>query len=810
MSRAANSCKPMASSIAPRVWRHILVALLLAPALTQAHDIPRLAAGKITPENFSHTIRGTSAIAGIGDWMLTNGALCASITDPSHETYLSHRGGVLVDIGFCGRNDDRWHTYHEMFNLSRDHILPAARIQAESNELEASIIVSGKAIGIENVTRYQLNTNTPDVLTIETELSRTEKSDRLFLFGTLILHPHRSLAPHAASTTNPGFSKGFHHPLVDTTNKLAMLKVMYPLDQHTLVGPDHLEQPVSYRVQRVATEHITRDGRATALRQFAINSDEFTLSGNFTNPLWIDTEKQPGLGQFAQTPFMDLEVGEKLRIKTTITVIPHARHPEGISPDNRQTATLTLPRGQVMHLVFKGRQGTVDPVLFPDALDFRMGGKRYETSLSSNRYSLGGTDEDLTALSLPPGNYTVFASRGPEYSLERQDISLMSGQKSSLDIVAPTRIIDSKQWLAADFHVHSEYSFDSTYPVHRRIADFRAQNGDVMVSSEHKRTIDFSRHVREMGLQEEIIALTGVELSGMAHTPKIPRTMGHSNVFPVQEDTQAFLGGTLPHEDKRLGEIITAYKNKFPDSIFQLNHPRASHTPDADINFFDHLSINQSYDPSLALSHQRNKSLIESIAGSEYRDIDFDALELMNGEDMASYVRVRSDWFSLLQQGYRKTATANSDSHHASQIVALPRNFVRIKDDRVTKFDLPEFIASIRRGDLVGSTGPMLDMAVDGKRMGETFIGRQATLTVDVASADWIPVDTLTVYFNGAIAHEQTIDGSGRYTVPLHFSTDGFVTVEVRGKASDDYAAIYPGFYPFAFSNPIYISIGRQ
>jgi hypothetical protein len=779
----------------------ILIALLL-PSMAFTHEKdPQAYATQINARNFHQAIRGSSAIAGIDDWMLSNGTLCASISDPSHETYLSHRGGTLVDIGFCGRNDDRWHTYHEMFNLSRDSILPAASIHTESDEHQAAIIVSGKMGGVQNETRYRVDVAQPAELHIETHLTRVAKSDKLFLFGALTLHPHRSLTP---------YSKSFHHPFVDTTDKLAMLKVMFPVDRHVLVGPDHLPNPITYTLENISAEHIDRAGKRSSLRQFAINSDEFTLLGNFTNPLWMDTDGQPGLLQFAQTLFMDLAVGESLIIKKRITVSPRSENPGSTTSPKPPAATLQLPAGKIMHLVFKGINGTSDPVLFPDPLDFRVGGKRFERDISSNRFSLTGSKNDLRELSLPPGSYRVYALRGPEYSLTHTDIQLRANEKFTLVIDTPKRIVDTPQWIAADFHVHSEYSFDSTLPVQQRIADFLSQGGEVMVSSEHKNTVDFSPHIKAMGLQDQLVSLTGVELSGMSHTPKIPRTIGHSNVFPVQAKPQQFFGGTLPHENLRLGEVIGAYKKRYPDSVFQLNHPRAAQTPDADIHFLDHLSINKGYDPTLPLKDEQNNSLLEKQPGSLYRDIDFDAMELLNGEDIASYERVRADWFSFLQQGYHKTGTANSDSHRAEQLVAMPRNYVYmgsvpVKNDSIRHFDQQAFIQSIQSGDLIGSTGPLLDITLEDKRMGETFVGKSGVLKIDIQSANWIPVDSLSVYVNGKLAHQQSIKNPGTYNVPLTFTADGFVTVEIKGKASEDYAAVYPGFYPFAFSNPVYV-----
>lgn len=776
-----------------------LVALLLIATPAGAHEEhPASYAVQITPHNFPQAVRGSAAIAGIGDWMLSNGSLCASLTDPSHETYLSHRGGALVDIGFCGRHDDRWHTYHEMFNLSRDSILPAASVRTESDGQQAAIIVNGEMGGVQNETRYRVEVAHPAELHIETRLTRVAASDKLFLFGALTLHPHRSLTPYSTS---------FHHPFIDTTDKLAMLKVMFPVNRHVLVGPDHLPNPITYTLENLSAEHIDRVGKHHTLRQFAINSDEFTLLGNFTNALWFDTDGQPGLLQFAQTPFMDLAIGESLLIKKRIVLSPRSENPAGSALPKPATGILRLPAGKVMQLVFKGREGTADPMLFPDPIDFRVGGKRFERDISSNRYSLTGTKNDLQELSLPPGSYRIYGMRGPEYSLTHTDVELRAGESSVLVIEAPKRILDTPQWIAADFHVHSEFSFDSTLPVQQRIADFFSQGGEVMVSSEHKNTVDFSPFIHAMGLQEKLVSLAGVELSGMAHTPKIPRTIGHSNVFPVQAQPQQFFGGTLPHENRRLGEMIGAYKKQYPDSVFQLNHPRASLTPDADIHFLDHLSINKIYDPALPLKDKKNSSLLEKQAGSIYRDIDFDAMELLNGEDIASYERVRVDWFSFLRQGYRKTGTANSDSHSASHLVAIPRNYVYVPQDSIQKFDQSSFLNSIRKGNLVGSTGPLLDISLEGKHMGETFVGKTGTLTVEIKSANWIPVDLLSVYVNGKLAHQQNINGPGTYSVPLTFHEESFVTVETRGKASEDYAAVYPGFYPFAFSNPVYVEL---
>jgi hypothetical protein len=855
---------------------------------------PGLIAAQITRDNLASISRGSSAIGGLDDWLLSNGTLCATISDPSHETYLSYRGGTLVDLGYCGRNDDQWNTYHELFNLSREKILPSGTIATHINDHEAEIIVTGKVSGVENKTVYRLDLVHPEELSIETSLTRVEKSGALDLFGALILHPHRSLTPFVIDTRAPQYSKGFHHPYADHNDKLGMMKLMTPADLHVLVGSPTITPEISYGVLSESIELVTKSGTHKPLRQFAINDDEFTLIGNFTQPLWFDTDGPPGLLQFLQTRVMDIDMGDTLiarkrilvsqtadvasitnRVYTgswlhgsmtnpddRLLVTDGANHPLSfIKPDpdgafafhapesvshiklivqqagndhaletavdlsttstvviqspSQPVATLQLPQGQIMRLVFKGTHGTPDPVFFADKLDFRVGNHRHETDITGHAITLAGIAADTRQIAIPPGDYTVYATRGPEYSLTKTSLHLDTGDNRVLAIDPPQHVIQMPGWMSADFHVHSEFSFDSTLPAQRRVIDFVAQGADIMVSTEHKRTINYQPIVDQLGLQDRVVAVSGVELTGMAHTDKIPRTIGHSNVFPVTADDHLFEGGTLPHENRRLGEVIEEYKQRYPDLVFQLNHPRLHGQPNDDIYFFDHLSINKHFDSSLPLDNPQNASLIEKLAGSDYRDIDFDAMELMNGQDMDAYEQVRNDWFSLLKQGYRKTGTADSDSHTSGEVVALPRNYIHMDSvhmdgiaphhDTIATFDKTVLAQAVLRGDVFGTTGPLLDVHLNGKNMGETFTGKQAALTVAISSADWIPVDKLVVYVNGKVVKEQVIARNQHYKIPLTFDKDSFVVVEISGTASADYQAVYPKFSPFAFSNPIFI-----
>jgi hypothetical protein len=236
-----------------------------------------------------------------------------------------------------------------------------------------------------------------------------------------------------------------------------------------------------------------------------------------------------------------------------------------------------------------------------------------------------------------------------------------------------------------------------------------------------------------------------------------------------------------------------------------MNHPRGA-VEDESLNYFAHLSVvGESFDPTLSLTARPNRVMVESDRDTGLRDLDFDAVELMNGPSMMRYYRTRADWFSLLLQGEFRAATANSDSHRLKQLLGQPRNYVRVAGDTPESFDEASFIRAIREGRLYGTTGPILEVTLGGAGLGETFRGRSGTLRVEAKAADWVPVSTLRVYVNAAREREIPIRSGEIREVDLEFAGDAFVTVEVEGEVDASFEALNPGFSSFAFTNPIFV-----
>ena len=472
-------------------------------------------------------------------------------------------------------------------------------------------------------------------------------------------------------------------------------------------------------------------------------------------------------------------------------------------------ATIKLPRGEPMTLTFVPVDGSPTPIFSDELTGLSVGDKRVMSGSMSHHLSLSGSRHDPRSVTLAPGKYQVFASRGIEFDINQASIEVAAGETEDLNIAAPLRAVNSQGLVSADFHVHSGVGFDSSLAPKQRVIDFVAQGAEILVPTEHNISYDLQPVIDELRLNHQVITFPGVELTSMIHSSAAPHSTGHSNVFPISANEHQFMGGTISIENKRLGHLIHDYKTTYPDSIFQLNHPRLQ-AYDSDIAYFNHLSQGDSYDPTKPIHQPPNLSLVEPLSGSSYRDIDFDAIELLSGEAMDSYELVRQDWFSLLNQGIYKVATANSDSHASAHLVAMPRTYLLVDNDQLEHITPDVVVRAIKNGKVFGTTGPLLRVALGATLPGDTHHGNSGTLTIRADAPDWIDASSARIFINGTLYKTLAIDKGQAVEEELAFDNDSYITVEVSGKASDEYRLIAPGFTPFAFSNPIFVAVPSQ
>ncbi len=489
-----------------------------------------------------------------------------------------------------------------------------------------------------------------------------------------------------------------------------------------------------------------------------------------------------------------------------------------------KAARVDLSKGHAMRLVFVGIEGTPNPDFSDQLTGFSVkedDGVHFAKPVSN--IFLAGVSSDQTYVEIPAGNYTVYATKGPEFSLEKTSLVVEPSSRQSLKIKTPTRAVSSPKFIASDLHVHSGISFDNAFSETERVRTFVAEHGEVMVSSEHDVPVDYQPRIKSLGVEDKIVSIAAAEVTSLLPTEMNNFTGGHANFFPYSPRPLEYRRGMVNHEDKRWREIIHQIKQQQGDDILvQLNHARLTMQLSGDLpsnweeiaengNFFEHMgAANHPYNPNKPLHSHPNSFLIEPHEHTGVRDIDIDLFEVINpgGEHHQERIQaLRKDWLSLLKQGERIVATANSDSHTANEQVAVPRTMVAMKNDSVIDFDQAEFIRSLKSGNAYGTTGPLLNISLSGAQMGGTFQGQRGQLSLKVDSVSWIPVNQIKVQINGQTVDQYKLNPGDSHTllVPLSFDKDSFVTVEVSGPATQDYQAVYPDLAPYAYSNPIYV-----
>lgn len=856
-----------------------------APALADGPSA--LFAERLTPENVGQLrVGGPDAVAGIDDWALGNGVLCAAIADPDHEMGVTVAGGVLVDIGHCGRDDDEFVVMHPLLNLSRSLAVQVDRIEASVDESEARITTHATQQGLEIVTTYFVDHARPDRLGIRTEIERVADGDALFLFGDVVLHGNRQLSAFTMSAAEPGLTRGFQHPDVDMADLMRTARALVGADTQVLVTAPVSHPGIGYGWRYVDVARIDREGARQPIPTMGLNGLHFTMLAHFSRRPWIGGDGAPGLLELAQSAFMDLDEGETLLSEREIVIsrtpdvasftsrlwsdgprvhgridsadaridvrdaagrpvtwaapaddgrfsfrlpsdrvgpyeltfrVPDGRRirrtvaaaPEGVDLGAiflQEPAVVELPAMGPVRLVFQGIDPTPNPVFDDDLMDFALGASTLQSPQARNFVSLSGGFDDPAHVVVPSGRYRVFATRGPEFSVTEATIATTVGVPVQLEIAAPARMIALPGWVSADLHVHAAASDDTSTSPDDQVRSFVASGAQVLVATDHDRATDLGPTVRALGLQRRVTTIVGSEITGTAESEEAPFTIGHSNVFPLVPDPTAFREGIPFHEGRRLRDLVTAVRARPESPLLQLNHPREGGVDGGNGAYLSHLGhVGHGHHPDEPLDARANASLIEPAPDGGARDLDFDAIELLNGADFEAYAQARADWVSWHLQGEARTGTANSDSHHSSVPVAIPRNYVAYDGPLGEAFDERAFIEALRAGRTFGTTGPLLQVDLGGAGPGETFTGSDAVLNLSVLVSPWVPVDSAYVYVNGERVHPSRVVPGRPITQPLHFEADSIVFVEVIGRVSDSavYRAVLPGHTPFAFSNMI-------
>lgn len=414
---------------------------------------------------------------------------------------------------------------------------------------------------------------------------------------------------------------------------------------------------------------------------------------------------------------------------------------------------------------------------------------------------------------LPPGEYRIVVTRGPEFDSLTQDITLPPGE-----IIAVSgklvRSVKTPGWVSTDFHNHSTPSGDNTCGTKDRLINLAAEQIEFAPTTEHNRLYDWEPLIKELALDDVLSTVPGMELTGRG---------AHFNAFPFKPDPAKQDGGApVWQKDPRLNAIVLrGYQEEERDRWVHVNHPDMSE------NFID---SNRDGRPDGGYAFFGN--LIDGLESQNYRGSNilagapFEIGKARTGlGKQVNYFR-EFIWLQLLNQGLTVWGLGVADAHHVyGNGVGSWRTYIPSSTDDPAKIDWRDMSRNAKAGRMILSSGPYLEVETGSGIIagGHDRVSGALELKVKVQCANWLNIDRVQVLVNGrqderynytrADNAEMFGDGTVKFdhTLKLDLSEDAHLIVVAigenetlqRGFGTSAQASIQP----CAYNNPIYVDV---
>ena len=334
-------------------------------------------------------------------------------------------------------------------------------------------------------------------------------------------------------------------------------------------------------------------------------------------------------------------------------------------------------------------------------------------------------------LLVPPGELRVVVSRGFEYEIHDERVTVQESRSASVSAVL-AHVVDTPGAVSTDTHIHSIWSTDSKVPEPRRVLSIAAEGVEMPVATDHDMVTQY--RVPD-DLQAWVRPIVGVETS--------TSNFGHYNGYPLQDayDRTAPRNGAPDWLGLQPAEVF-ANMRATGAPIVQINHPIG----DTGKDYFSAVGLTP--DPATSLPPADMA-------------LGFDVIEIYNRGEDGQVDEVLAATHKILNTGKRVGFVGVSDSHTVDRWVGHPRTYLPTPtgpgapspDDpgSMTPDDFAQGI--LTRTTVVG--GPYIEASITSPAPGAPPEG-SVSIALRIQAPSWVPVDSVTVVTSEGVAAERT------------------------------------------------------
>ena len=388
---------------------------------------------------------------------------------------------------------------------------------------------------------------------------------------------------------------------------------------------------------------------------------------------------------------------------------------------------------------------------------------------------------------VPAGALTMDIVKGFEFWPVREEVEIEAGGVTQLTVeLQPMTDMAAKGWYSGSTHVHMNYAGNLHNTLENLMMMSEAEDQDIVleqVANKDNRILDY-QHFVPGGGAHPLSTKDRVLVVGQEYRPPF---YGHVFMFGLR--------------DHLISPFTTGYEGTAIESLYPSNTDmfRKAKAQGATVGYVH--AFGGSGDPLEGSLGGAKGYMVDAALGTT------DAVEWANAGRAGFH-----PWYATLNNGLTATAVGGEDSIsnlQRSKLIGSVRTYVYTGGKGLT---MEAWLAGLRNGNAFVSTGPLVELTVNGRIPGEEVeLASSGTVELQGRVRSITPLDKAFVIFNGEVVEEIPFTGERReldLSRSYPVSGSGWFHLRVEGRNEERFPL--DANFALGFTNPVWVTVAGQ